>query len=405
MEDCVDVTRRNLIEFTDTEQAHEDENEDTEVMGPPMKTRGAIRKAASKSTMNMELESKRLDMERDRMKYEHELRLKQMEIELARINVVEHRNDNKEPDVPVKLKLQPYDHKSKDDILTYLSDFEAIAKQAKWTNEVKVLQLRTLLTGEAKEVSQLANKNYEELRKALVDRFGRRPHQYFADLLEVKRGENETYRGLMAKIHHSVNRFVGDEDPKVRLCEEFFLKALSPAQAQWIRRNKGSNSVVDAAEDYILPTISPKGSSSRENVRLHNNVDSRKCYNCDRIGHIAKNCRAPKCRIKDKKPNAATYFVKPSYGEKLINVCGQVNGCELLFVKDTGAEMTLIREEYVDSNNIIEGQRITLYTAVGQPFTAKMAVVNLDTPYFKGHATVGLVANLAADALLGMLSS
>jgi hypothetical protein len=56
-----------------------------------------------------------------------------------------------------------------------------------------------VLTGEAKEVSQLANKNYEELRKALVDRFGR-PHQYFADLLEVKRGENEPYRGLMAKI-------------------------------------------------------------------------------------------------------------------------------------------------------------------------------------------------------------
>jgi NTP pyrophosphatase (non-canonical NTP hydrolase) len=52
--------------------------------------------------------------------------------------------------------------------LIYLSEFEAIAKQAKWTNEVKVLQLRTLLTGEAKEVSQLANKNYEELRKAIV---------------------------------------------------------------------------------------------------------------------------------------------------------------------------------------------------------------------------------------------
>jgi hypothetical protein len=57
MEDGVDVTRRNVIEFTDTEQAHEDE--DTEVMGPPKKTRGA----ASKSTVNMELESKRLDME------------------------------------------------------------------------------------------------------------------------------------------------------------------------------------------------------------------------------------------------------------------------------------------------------------------------------------------------------
>jgi hypothetical protein len=37
------------------------------------------------------------------------------------------------------------------------------------------------------------------------------------------RGENETYRGLMAKIQHSVNRSVGDEDPKVPLCEELQL--------------------------------------------------------------------------------------------------------------------------------------------------------------------------------------
>ena len=50
MEDGVDVTRGNLIEFTDTEQAHEDENQDTEVMGPPKKTRGATRKAVSQQT-------------------------------------------------------------------------------------------------------------------------------------------------------------------------------------------------------------------------------------------------------------------------------------------------------------------------------------------------------------------
>jgi uncharacterized ferritin-like protein (DUF455 family) len=91
--------------------------------------------------------------------------------------------------------------------------------------KLRFCSLRTFLTGEAKEVSQLANKNYEELRKALVYRFGRRPHQYFADLLEVKRGENETYRGLMAKIQHSVNRSVGDEDPKVPLCEELLFKS------------------------------------------------------------------------------------------------------------------------------------------------------------------------------------
>jgi hypothetical protein len=60
-------------------------------------------------------------MERDQIKYEHEHRLIQMEIGLAWINVVEDRNDHKEPDDPFKLKLQPYDHKSKDDIMKYLS--------------------------------------------------------------------------------------------------------------------------------------------------------------------------------------------------------------------------------------------------------------------------------------------
>ena len=55
MEDGVDVTRRNLIQFTNTEQTHEDEDEDTEVMGPPKKTRGATRKTASKHTVNMSL--------------------------------------------------------------------------------------------------------------------------------------------------------------------------------------------------------------------------------------------------------------------------------------------------------------------------------------------------------------
>jgi hypothetical protein len=39
--------------------------------------------------------------------------------------------------------------------------------------------------------------------------------------------------------------------------EEYFLKALSSSEAQWIRRNKGGSTVVEAAEDYITP---PKSS-------------------------------------------------------------------------------------------------------------------------------------------------
>jgi NTP pyrophosphatase (non-canonical NTP hydrolase) len=45
----------------------------------------------------------------------------------------------------------------------------------KWTEDVKILQLRSLLVGEAREVSQQTCKTYDDLRKALVDRFGRKP--------------------------------------------------------------------------------------------------------------------------------------------------------------------------------------------------------------------------------------
>ena len=61
----------------------------------------------------------------------------------------------------------------------------------------------------------------------------------------------------------------------------------------------------------------------------------------------------------------------------------------------------LIKEDLVDSSCILEGQKTTLYTAIGQPFEAKIGIVKLDTPYFKGHAQVGLVPSLVADALLG----
>jgi hypothetical protein len=64
--------------------------------------------------------------------------------------------------LPVKLKLQPY-NQTKEDILTYLSEFENLSKQLKRIEEVKILQLRSLLVSEAREVSQQTCKTYDNL--------------------------------------------------------------------------------------------------------------------------------------------------------------------------------------------------------------------------------------------------
>ena len=100
--------------------------------------------------------------------------------------------------------------------------------------------------------------------------------------------------------------------------------------------------------------------------------------------------------------NQASYFVCSNIGDKLINIPGKVKNGEIYFVKDTGCDMTVVWEDLVDTNCVLHGQTATLYTAIGQPFNAKLAVVDLETPYYKGYHTVGLVPNLAAEAWLGM---
>lgn len=89
-------------------------------------------------------------------------------------------------------------------------------------------------------------------------------------------------------------------------------------------------------------------------------------------------------------------------GTRLLSVPGMIDGREIMLVKDTGADVTLIREDLVNKSSIVEGQNMTLYTAIGQPFTAKMAVVKMDTPFYKGHKKVGVVPSLATEGLIGM---
>ncbi|XP_062614536.1 uncharacterized protein LOC134276295 [Saccostrea cucullata] len=353
-----------------------------------------------------------LEFQLSKQKQEHELRLKTLELEHEK-EILELRvqleKANSTPGAHStgmsKIKLQPF-NQEKDDILCYLSEFDAVAEHAGWTENSKALQLRSLLTGEAREVSQQVTSGYRDLYKALLNRFGKRPADYFQFLEEIKRRPGETYRGLMSRIDLYLSRFIDEKDPVQKFREEYFLKALSPQQAQWIRRNKGSSELVEAAEDYILPTksaedrkllnpkvLGEKKSQEQGNSGKQKSLEKVKCFSCGNFGHYANKC--------PKKGNLASCFVKGALWG-LHYVPGKVDDVEVSMVKDTGASMTLLREDLVDPKCVLHGQTTSLFTAIGQPFEAKLAVVNLETPMFKGHVQVGLVPDLVADGLLGI---
>ncbi|XP_062586907.1 uncharacterized protein LOC134248532 [Saccostrea cucullata] len=322
-----------------------------------------------------------LEFQLSKQKQEHELRLKTLELEhekeilelrvqLEKANSTPGAHSTGMP----KIKLQPF-NQEKDDILCYLSEFDVVAEHAGWTENSKALQLR-------------------------------RPADYFQFLEEIKRRPGETYRGLMSRIDLYLSRFIDEKDPVQKFREEYFLKALSPQQAQWIRRNKGSSELVEAAEDYILPTksaedrklqnpkvLGEKKSQEQGNSGKQKSLEKVKCFSCGNFGHYANKC--------PKKGNLASCFVKGALWG-LHYVPGKVDDVEVSTVKDTGASMTLLREDLVDPKCVLHGQTTSLVTAIGQPFEAKLAVVNLETPMFKGHVQVGLVPDLVADGLLGI---
>ncbi|VDI52933.1 Hypothetical predicted protein [Mytilus galloprovincialis] len=292
----------NLMQFTDAEYADESDVPVEEEVFQRPKTPPPKKATRKTNKHELDIEREKLVIEREKLEIEKEkLEIERERIRLQGLNCL---NTDKYQSLPFKVKLQPFDPKL-DDILTFLSEFDAVS-------------------GEARQVSSQASTSYDDLKRALIDRYGKRPHEYFVDLVNVRKADNETYRALMARIIQNLNRCTKDKDPIKSLQEEFFLKALSPVQAQWVRRNKGSASVVEAAEDYIVPT-------KNDNVQNdENRTDSNRCFKCKAIGHYARDC------------------------------------------------------------------------AIGQPFCAKLVVINIDTPYYTGIAKVGLVPKLAAEALLGM---
>ncbi|XP_033761108.1 uncharacterized protein LOC117342916 [Pecten maximus] len=407
------ATEESLIELMTGEQREEQVDEEVTIMTKVLKDNTEMKEFEMRK-MEIELEKQRLEFEKFKIDRElqHQLRLKELELELNRGTTKTEATTK----IPVKLKLQPFNH-DKEDVLTYLDEFESVSKQAGWEEDIKILHLKSLLVGDAREIASHSSKTYEDLRKALITRFSKRRSDYFGMLSGIQRNHNETYRGLMARINQYLARFIGERDTIQCFREEYFLKALPGAQSQWIRRNQGTVTVVEAAEDYIVPQRDqnrrsaghiPMGSGGTNASQVVSQEMSRfagegkknvVCFKCKARGHIARDCPSYK---RQGGQNQASYLVRQTIGERLICVPGLADGQEISFVKDTGADVTLIREEFVKPSAILEGQCMTLYTAIGQPFQAKRAIVDLDLPCYKGHAQVSVVLDLAAEALLGM---
>jgi hypothetical protein len=104
----------------------------------------------------------------------------------------------------------------------------------------------------------------------------------------------------MSRIDLYLNCFNDDKDPVKTFGDDNFLKDLSPQQTMWIRRKRGTSEIVEAAENYILPSKSfeerkhfnhkaQRNKKSREhgNSEKQKSLEKVKCFSCGDFGHYA----------------------------------------------------------------------------------------------------------------------
>ncbi|KAL3863562.1 hypothetical protein ACJMK2_005313 [Sinanodonta woodiana] len=65
-----------------------------------------------------------------------------------------------------------------------------------------------------------------------------------------------------------------------------------------------------------------------------------------------------------------------------------------------GSDVTLIRNNLVNESCKLKGLKVMLYASAGQPFTAQLAVVDVNTTYYKEPMQVNLVSYLSAETQL-----
>jgi len=246
---------------------------------------------AEQARLAKEFEELKLAKEREieELRHSHEMEKMHEEFKLSE-TVTQNQHKKVEPTAGfIKAPKMPYFDEDKDFMDSYLNRFEKFAVSQNADKSTWALSLSALLRGRAIDVYSMMSKDdvndYEKLKAALLKRL----ENYLVRWVELA-GDNKTYDGM-----------------KKQFVDEQYLRSCPKEMSMHLREGKPATlkDLGERAETYleahsadIVFGIDPKF------PRMQEPPQSRQCHKCGSFGHLRYQCPRSSPKSSPKRPSA-----------------------------------------------------------------------------------------------------
>lgn len=381
-------------------------------------------------------------------------RAKEMEYEKEQHRMLLERNQigipmQAPPSAPQKdkipLRLPFFD--DKEDLECFIRTFERVAEVQKWEEEELAPRLAALLKGRAREVYSLMSdedsKDFDKLKETLLFRFKLTADEYRKRFRTAKKQPGESTQEFATKLELYLQRWQEMakknktyEDLKDLILMEKFIEAIPFDQARFVLQSSPAT-ITEAVEKALVFETAKYTAQSTHELTKPRKDDKMKsgavknepksggtvnkltrpqerervpntCFKCHEPGHIARYCKKFNCSTVKLQGESSKEEMKPSTLCKSCTLLPFSPECEVLVegrrtlgMRDTGSSISIVQSSLVP-NHCLTGSTIDVVLAeTTEKRTLPLAVVELDTPYFKSAVEVAVMQKPANPVIIG----